>query len=169
MATRLQKSQEERLKIIQDRINQYDMRFPVAEIHEKLSTDMGNISNMLKGKKPISDNFFTSFNAAFPEKDSTNKRSEPIKSKGSFTLEDYIEDLKQDKYTLQEIIKVNLTGVMQLLNSRSRHDQALHETILRSLSRLEGGNKDLVLEAHSYEAEMQIQDSLQGSTLKSGT
>jgi len=170
MATRLQISQKDRLKEIQHRISQYDMRFPVAEINEKMGTDMGNISNMLKGKKTISDNFFTSFNKAFPPKDGVpGVKKEPMKSKGSMTLEDYIEDLKADKRELQQIIKLNLTGLMTVLASLQRHDQAFHETILRSLSRIEGGNKDLVLEAHSYEAEMQIQDSLQGSSVKSGT
>ncbi len=68
MATRLQISQAERLRILQERINQYDIRFPIAELNSKLGADMGNISSMLKGKKPISDNFFTSFCEIYPEK-----------------------------------------------------------------------------------------------------
>lgn len=68
MATVLQKIDRDRLKLILDRIAQYDIRFPIAEISQKLKADKGNVSSMLKGKKPVSDNFFTSFTDAYPDK-----------------------------------------------------------------------------------------------------
>jgi transcriptional regulator with XRE-family HTH domain len=86
-----------------------------------------------------------------------------------------IEDLRDDKKrsTIREDkilsqLVANSTAMMQILTVLQRHDQAFHETILKSLSRVEGGNTDLVLEARRYEAELQIQDSLQGSNAKVG-
>lgn len=35
------------------------IRFPIAYLAQKTNTDKGNISNYLKGKKPIPDNFYT--------------------------------------------------------------------------------------------------------------
>lgn len=84
------------------------------------------------------------------------------------TLKDYIEELQIDKKKLQNTIDANLTAMMQILTVLQRHDQAFHETILKSLSRLEGDNIDLVLEARRFEAELQIQDSLQGSNAQVG-
>jgi hypothetical protein len=86
-----------------------------------------------------------------------------------------IEDLRDDKKRsairedkiLSQLV-ANSTAMMQILTVLQRHDQAFHETILKSLSRVEGGNIDLVLEARRYEAELQIQDSLQGSNAKVG-
>jgi hypothetical protein len=68
MATLLQKTDKDRLQAVLKRIDDYAIRFPIAELSTKLNVDKGNISAMLKGKKPISDNFFTSFNKAYPEK-----------------------------------------------------------------------------------------------------
>lgn len=79
------------------------------------------------------------------------------------TVKDYVEDLRKDKEKLQNTIDANLTAMMQILTVLQRHDRVFHETILKSLSRIEGGNIDLVLEARKSEAEQQIQDSLQGN------
>jgi hypothetical protein len=84
------------------------------------------------------------------------------------TVNDYVEDLRMDKKKLQNTIDANLTAMMQILTVLQRHDQAFHETILKSLGRIEGGNIDLVLEARRFEAELQIQDSLQGNNAKVG-
>lgn len=86
----------------------------------------------------------------------------------------YIKELQEDKRltALREEkilgqIVANSTAMMTLLTVLQRHDQAFHETILKSLTRIEGGNTDLVLEAHSYEAALQVQDSLKGSNVES--
>jgi hypothetical protein len=84
------------------------------------------------------------------------------------TVKDYVEDLRMDKKKLQNTIDANLTAMMQILTVLQRHDQAFHETILKSLGRIEGGNIDLILEARKFEAELQIQDSLQGSKAQAG-
>jgi transcriptional regulator with XRE-family HTH domain len=92
------------------------------------------------------------------------------------TPRQYIKSLEDDKERaiareekIMGQLTANLTAMMQLLNSLQRHDHAFHETILRSLSRIEGGNIDLVLEARSSEAAQQVQDALQGNSVKSGT
>lgn len=116
MATRLQISQKERLNIIQQRIYQYDIRFPNAELSDKLDVDAGNISNMLNGKKPISDNFFTSFITAYPEKNTNENNLLP--NNATVTLADYIrlqderiQELKKDKEWLQDIVNSSLLKI----------------------------------------------------------
>lgn len=110
-------SQEDRLKIIQRRINQYNIRFPVATLNKEIGEDMGNISKMLKGKKTITDNFFTSFNEKFPEKkdDSEKQYNEqevtnyilPI-GNVKITLADYIELLQTTNERLFAIVNSTL-------------------------------------------------------------
>lgn len=87
----------------------------------------------------------------------------------------YIKELQEDKRlaTLREErilgqLVANSTAMMQMLAVLQRHNQAFHETILKSLTRIEDGNTDLVLEARSYEAALQVQDSLKGSNVESG-
>jgi hypothetical protein len=70
-----------------------------------------------------------------------------------------LDELKADKIKLQNTIDTNLTAMMQLLSALSRHDRAFHDTILRSLARLEGKKEvDLVAEARSFEAAKQIEE-----------
>lgn len=75
-----------------------------------------------------------------------------------------ISDLQTDKAKLQNTIDANLTALMQLLSALSRHDRAFHDTILRSLARLEGKKEvDLIAEARSSEAAKQVEE-MTGST-----
>jgi hypothetical protein len=70
-----------------------------------------------------------------------------------------LDELKADKIKLQNTIDTNLTAMMQLLSALSRHDRAFHDTILRSLARLEGKKEvDLVAEARSFEAAKQNEE-----------
>ena len=70
-----------------------------------------------------------------------------------------IEDLQTDKKKLQNTIDTNLTAMMQLLGALSRHDRAFHDTMLRSLARLEGKQEvDLIAEARSSEAVKQVEE-----------
>lgn len=69
-----------------------------------------------------------------------------------------INDLQTDKIKLQNTIDINLTALMQLLTALSGHDRAFHDTMLRSLARLEGKKEiDLIGEARSSEAAKQIE------------
>lgn len=88
----------------------------------------------------------------------------------------YIKMLEDDKLraiqredNIMKQLVANSAAMMHMLTSLYRHDQVFHETILRSLGRLEGDNKDLVLEARSFEAQQQVQDSLMGSKKQDDT
>ena len=59
---------KQRLAEVLQVIESLHMKFPNAEIHKKLNEDPGNISSYLNGKKPMSDNFYTSFMEAFRPK-----------------------------------------------------------------------------------------------------
>lgn len=79
-----------------------------------------------------------------------------------------IDELQTDKRKLQNTIDTNLTALMQLLSALSRHDRAFHDTILRSLARLEGKKEvDLVAEARSFEAAKQIEEMTGSSNSES--
>lgn len=70
-----------------------------------------------------------------------------------------INELQSDKEKLQNTIDTSLTALMQLLGALSRHDRAFHDTILKSLARLEGKKEvDLIGEARSSEAAKQIEE-----------
>lgn len=81
------------------------------------------------------------------------------------TPKQYLKELQEDKQRainreekiLNQLV-ANSTAMMQLLNTLSRHDRVFHETILKSLGRLEGGKFDLIAEARSYEAAEQVKD-----------
>jgi hypothetical protein len=66
-----------KLEAIKERINQYDMRFPVAHIVKETGLNKGYVSAVLQGKKPISDNFWQTFNKAFPNKAADNAEDTP--------------------------------------------------------------------------------------------
>lgn len=86
----------------------------------------------------------------------TNAKPVPDKLYGQaqISIQEYIDELRSDKKELQEVIRTNLTAIATMLSSLSRHDQAYHETILRSLARLENRNEDdLTLEAGTIEAD----------------
>lgn len=68
MATMLQNNREERLAYIEERIKQYNVRFPVAAISEMTRYHKGHVSKILAGKSDITDDFLTKFESAFPNK-----------------------------------------------------------------------------------------------------
>ena len=57
----LQKIDKDRLDEVSSVIKTKKIRFPIAELAKKTGLDKGQISNYLSGKKPMSDNFYTSF------------------------------------------------------------------------------------------------------------
>lgn len=61
MATTLQKTADPRLAYIQDKIKELKIRFPVAELTEKLGLSKASVSATLSGKRPVSDHFFETF------------------------------------------------------------------------------------------------------------
>lgn len=118
----LQKVKDNRLNEIQSRINEYGIRFPVSQIADDTGFDKGNVSSMLKGKKPISDNFWTKFQEVYPPKDLLilphhGKKSLPADDI-DITLQDYldlqkqmIQQLNEDKEKLYGIINSGLAKI----------------------------------------------------------
>lgn len=113
-------SQEDRLKIIKARINQYNIRFPVATLNKVTGEDMGNISKMLKGKKTITDNVFTSFTEKYPDKGQNESGMDQVLPLGDLkiTLKDYFDLLTEQKKKAEarekeylEIIKGKLISI----------------------------------------------------------
>jgi hypothetical protein len=169
-------------------VNALGLKRKVAEITKATKFPKSNVSEWLSKKKEPSENFIDKFYSEFREllhKSSTNvyeantDQSNVNEDPGVYnsvlpmgdlkmTVKDYVDELRMDKKKLQNTIDANLTAMMQMLTVLQRHDQVFHETILRSLGRIEGGNIDLVLEARRTEAELQIQDSLQGSNAQVG-
>lgn len=86
------------------------------------------------------------------------------------TNKEYIDELRDDKKRaalredkIMAQLASNLTAMMQLLSALSRHDRAFHETMLKSLARLEKRQEnDLVGEARSFEASKQLEEQTGG-------
>jgi hypothetical protein len=80
------------------------------------------------------------------------------------TAQEYVDALKRDKEQLQKIVDLNLQAMQVMLNSLRRHDQAFHETMLRSLARLEKKKPEdlLILEAHTRNAALQVEEEGKG-------
>lgn len=72
------------------------MRFPVATIVKETGLNKGYVSAVLNGKKPISDNFWDTFNKKFPAKDAqpngAQTSSDPLP--GTVTLQDHIAEIQ---------------------------------------------------------------------------
>lgn len=64
----LKEADKIRLAKVLEVLEPLNLKFPNAEINKRIGVDEGNISKYLKGKIPISDNFFTKFMEAFAPK-----------------------------------------------------------------------------------------------------
>jgi transcriptional regulator with XRE-family HTH domain len=64
----LKEADKLRLAKVLEILEALNLKFPNAEIKKRTGVDEGNISKYLKGKIPISDNFFTKFMDAFAPK-----------------------------------------------------------------------------------------------------
>lgn len=88
----------------------------------------------------------------------------------SISKKEYIDELREDKKRaairedkIMGQLAANLTAMMQLLGALSRHDRAFHETMLKSLERLEKRKEnELVAEARSFEAVKQLEEQTGG-------
>lgn len=78
----LQPVNDQRLETIKNRLKAHGVRFSVSDIAKKTGFDKGNISAMLNGSKVISDNFWTKFLAAYPEKKGSGLGKAPAISEG---------------------------------------------------------------------------------------
>ena len=120
-------------------------------IYSRLAALAGVTVNDLKNKK-------------LTEKDIT-LNVEKVEDQGNINQQEYINELREDKKRaairedrIMGQLASNLTAMMQLLTALSGHDRAFHDTMLRSLARLEGKKEiDLIGEARSSEAAKQVE------------
>lgn len=159
-------SQEDRLKIIKDRINQYNIRFPVATLNRITKEDMGNISKMLKGKKAITDKVFTSFIEMYPEKikpsaqpglkeDLVNQQL-PL-GNVNITLGDYIDLLKTTNERLFNIVNSTLGRIGDDSHTSLAYQKAW---VRYEAERSSGGDKQKEAEIR-YKMSKLVDDELQ--------
>jgi hypothetical protein len=68
----------ERWKTFKMQVERLHLRFPVAEISEKTGANKGYVSAVLKGSKPLSDNFLNNFYAKFMLPEGKQKTPEHV-------------------------------------------------------------------------------------------
>lgn len=140
-------SQEDRLKIIKDRIDQYHIRFPVATLNKETGEDQGNISKMLKGKKPISDKFFTSFIDKFPEIKKTNPSNmDQVLPLGDLkiTMKDYFNLLLEQKTKAEEREKDYLEIIKSKLISIDTSSKEIVEDLQALTNQTQAANRAIM-------------------------
>lgn len=131
----LQIPDKARLEVINTRLKAHDVRFPVAAIVDRTGEDKGNVSKMLKGKKPISDNFYTTFLKAFPEIDNSGGGQ-----KGGYSQPLPLGD-----------INITVADYIQMVNEKARlaHEyastmkQLMENKVVVSLDSMKGNLGDL--------------------------
>lgn len=135
-----------RLEIVQSRIKQYGIRFPVAALAKALDMNKGYISSVLAGEKPVSDNFWDTFNGKFPAKqtngeDNNLKKAPEIAAHlpGSVTLQDHIDLLKKQAATAEK-------DKDRLFNN--------NETLARALEKLSGVYEKYLLNSDATKGQL---------------
>lgn len=61
MAKKYQKTEDPRQVYILDKIKELKIRFPIAELAKKMDVTTGNVSEVLNGKRAVSNSFFEKF------------------------------------------------------------------------------------------------------------
>lgn len=122
-----------RLHDLQNRINQYGIRFPVATIVKETGLNKGYVSAVLNGKKPISDNFWDTFNKKFPEKLKEDKKEDPP------PIADLLTQLMQKQNQLMEMQnkilaeqKEDIIDKVKEIHTNSKSALAYLQVILRA-------------------------------------
>jgi hypothetical protein len=117
-----------RLEIVQTRIDQYGMRFPVATIAKETKLDKGYVSAILSGKKPVSDNFWSTFNEVFPEKNGTGDDAPMQKIVLDVNiLIELLRSSQEEKKRLLDVIDANLTTLVSTQQVILGHVKASHK------------------------------------------
>lgn len=151
----LQKADIQRHEWLKSQVERLGIRFPVAEIAEKTGWDQGNISSYLKGKKPISDKFFTKFREVYKVEDSLANPGEPSTKeillvlaeafKSQTTILDRIESKMAQEKT-QAKIHEKVTDIESNLDRVLRDQEGgialIGEILLRDIRQEAAGNLD---------------------------
>ena len=175
----LQIQAKDRLDKVSSVLQKLKLRFPVAEVSEKLGIDKGMTSAYLSGKKPMSANFYSSFMKAYGENAEQENSGITIPSFNS--LESLIkqnENLTQANKDLAHAnlnLSANLLELTKRLNSSVSQesvltDHAKRSEILELLSPLVKDSLGLEFptdEAAALELDRRLTD-IENRTLKGG-
>jgi hypothetical protein len=154
----LQKADIQRFEWLTQQVERLGIRFPVAEISEKTGFDQGNISSYLKGKKPISDNFITSFREAYkvegPGSDQTFTPSQLFAmflevTRAQTAILDRIESKMAQESTqamIKKAVDEIVTNLPGLLNRQEGGFGIVIELLKRDALREAGGNQEKAAE-----------------------
>lgn len=137
-------------------VDALELKFPVAAIAKATGARKGNVSDYLNKRKTPSENFIKKFYDNFPR--STKKEQIQVSVKDQLpiggtiiTLEDYLNEVKQQKNFLQQLLMKNADEVGINLKEVNASLSEVRETVeatwakmsaaidvsLKSLSRLE--------------------------------
>lgn len=101
-------SNEDKLQVIRSIIKENNLRFPITELASKTGQEKGNVSAMLKGKKPISKNFFRKVLEVFSYNGSSVNTADAGHISEIVVLRQRVKELEEDKKFLQSIINSRL-------------------------------------------------------------
>lgn len=109
----LQIPAEQRLAYILAVMEEENIRFPNALLEKETKFDSGNISKMMSGKIPVSDNFFTEFlrnHSKVPQ--AWKEQMQPMGSGGlRRTLKDYVEHIEGENKFLKRLVDSALSDI----------------------------------------------------------
>ena len=137
----LKEADKSRLAQVTEVLSKLNLKFPVAEIARRTGEDKGNVSKMLNGKLPISDNFYTTFMSKFGKKD--------VILNSGFAGEEIVK-LKKEIIELRAFINVLLPVVSDISASLSKKRL---ETRLGELQRATDAEFDRLYEKYIKEQE----------------
>lgn len=96
------------------------LRFPVAVLAEKTGYSSGNVSDVLKKKRPPSEKFIEKFYSAFnisqkvPHETNKLQKENPLSGHMiTMSIEERISELLDDKKTLKESIQLSLNALLE--------------------------------------------------------
>lgn len=112
----MQKTEDIRLAKVLEILKAKNFRFPNAKVSERLSYDPGNLSAILKGKKPMPDNFFTDFIQAF----GSEKDKQMLTEDGTILI-----DNKKDGIKNEKLAPTTPDNITELIRSNQQIGEAL--------------------------------------------
>lgn len=107
---------DQRLAYITEVLKEQNIRFPNAELERVTKFNKGNISRMLNGEIPISDNFFKTFLGVYPDPPkgfSITETPNGYQNKYIKILEEQLEDYKNRVFRILQRMEPNLAATLE--------------------------------------------------------